>query len=439
MSTQRISIILPTSYDEQGALLKQKKATMPNSTILYLAAMVPKEHHVTVIEETVENINFGVPFDLVALSVLTSNSKRAYDIAAEYRRRGIPVVMGGIHPSCLPEEAAQHADSIVIGEAEDTWPALIEDFQCGRMKKVYQEIKRESLANLPHPRYELIKSNKYLKISFARSNIIPIQTSRGCPFNCDFCSVTKFWGRTLRYRPIQDVVEEIRLSQAKIFFFTDDNFLSNPERAVKLCEAIKPLKIKWFCQMDVNSYRREEVVKAMAESGCLIALLGFESLDPNTLRHVGKGFNRPENYADVFRVLSKFGINIYASLIFGFEGDNPNTVISTLDFLLANKAKIAAFFPLSPNPGTDLYRRMKEAGKLTSEQWWLSNNLERIKYGPGEYSGPELARMAYQYFYSYLSILKRFIPPKKNDLIPLILNLAVRNKIKKSPGLKAIV
>jgi len=439
MSAKRLAIILPTSYDDQGTLFKQQKATWPNLTILYLAAMVPKEYHVTVVEEAVEDINFDAPVDLVALSVLTGNSKRAYDIAAKYRQRGVPVVMGGIHPTCMPDEATHHADSVVMGEAEDTWPALIEDFQRGKMKKVYQEVKRESLANLPHPRFDLIKPNKYRHIALNGSNIIPIQTSRGCPFNCEFCSVTRFWGRTLRYRPIEDIVQEIRMSQGRIICFTDDNFLSSPERTIKLCKAIKPLKIKWFCQMDVNSYRREEVIKAMADSGCFMAFLGFESMDPNTLKRVGKGFNKPENYTEVFRVFSKFGIGIYASLMFGFEGDNPDIVKSTVNFLVANRTKMAAFFPLSPNPGTDLYKRMEEAGKLTNEKWWLSNNLERIKYGPGEYSGLELARMAYQYFYSYLSIFKRLVPPKKNDLIPLILNLAFRNKIKKSPSLKAIL
>jgi radical SAM superfamily enzyme YgiQ (UPF0313 family) len=439
MSAKHIAIILPTSYDDHGTLFKQKKATWPNLTILYLAAMVPNEYHVTIVEEAVEDINFDASVDLVALSVLTGNSRRAYDIASEYRRRGVPVVMGGIHPTCMPDEAAQHADSIVMGEAEDTWPSLIEDFHRGTMKKVYQEVKRESLANLPYPRFDLIKPNQYRHISLNGSIIIPIQTSRGCPFNCDFCSVTRFWGRTLRYRPIEDVVQEIRMSRGKTICFTDDNFLSNPERSIKLCEAIKPLKIKWFCQMDVNSYRREEVIKAMAESGCFMAFLGFESVDPNTLKRVGKGFNKPEDYAEVFRIFSKFGISIYASFIFGFGADNPGVVKSTVDFLVANRARMAAFFPLSPNPGTDLYSRMKEAGKLTSEQWWLSNNPERIKYAPGEYSGLELARMAYQYFYSYPSILKRFFSPKKNDLIPLILNLAFRHKIKKSPDLKAIL
>jgi radical SAM superfamily enzyme YgiQ (UPF0313 family) len=371
--------------------------------------------------------------------VLTANSRRAYDIAAEYRRRCVPVVMGGIHPTFMPDEAAQHADSIVMGEAEVTWPVLIEDFKHGTMKKVYQEVKRESLANLPYPRFDLIKSDKYRHISPNGSSIIPIQTSRGCPFNCDFCSVTRFWGRTLRYRPIEDVVEEIRLGRGKTIFFMDDNFMSNPERTIKLSEAIKPLKVKWFCQLDVNSYKREDVIKVMAESGCFIAFIGFESMNPNTLKSVGKAFNKPETYAEVFRVFSKFGIGIYASLMLGFDGDNPGIVKSTVDFLVANRARIAAFFPLSPNPGTELYRQMELAGRLTNERWWLFNDAERIKYAPSEYSGPELARMAYQYFYSYHSILKRFVPPKRNDLIPLIFNLAFRNKIKKSPSLKAIL
>ena len=434
-----ITIILPTIRDEYEVLIKKKRATVPNLTIFYLAAFVPQGHNVTVVEEVVEDIDFDVPTDLVALSVLTLNSNRAYEIAYEYRKRGVTVVMGGIHPSLLPDEAAEHADSVVIGEAEDTWPRLIDDFQHGAMRHTYREVKRESLANLPHPRYSLIKSNKYLRNLRSRSPIIPIQTSRGCPFNCDFCSVTRFWGREVRYRPIEDVVQEISASHGKTFFFTDDNFLSNPERTMKICKAIKPLKIKWVCQLDTNAYKHKEIIKAMADGGCFIAFLGFESLNPSRLRSMNKGFNKPENYSELFRVFSRYGIAIYASFIFGADGDSPETVLSTVNFLVANKAKSAAFFPLAPYPGTELYRRMNETGRLPSEKWWLSNDSERIKYGPNEKSGIELTRMAYKSFFSYPSIIKRFFPPKKNILFPLMYNLIVNKKFKKSDSIMAII
>jgi radical SAM superfamily enzyme YgiQ (UPF0313 family) len=434
-----ITIILPTIRDEYGVLIKKKRATVPNLTIFYLAAFVPQGHNVTVIEEVVEDIDFDVPTDLVALSVLTLNSNRAYEIADEYRKRGVPLVMGGIHPSLLPDEAVEHADSVVIGEAEDTWPRLIDDFQRGSMRPIYREVKRESLANLPHPRYNLIKSYKYLRDFRSRSPIIPIQTSRGCPFDCDFCSVSRFWGRKVRYRPIEDVVQEILASYGKIFFFTDDNFLSNPERTMKICEAIKPLKIKWICQLDTLAYKHKEVVKAMADSGCFIAFLGFESLNPITLSGMNKNFSKPEKYSELFRIFSRYGIEIYASFIFGSDGDSAETVLSTMNFLVANKAKVAAFFPLAPYPGTELYRRMNEAGRLAGEKWWLSDDSERIKYGPNVKSGVELTRMAYKSFFSYPSILKRFFPPKKNMLLPLMYNLTVNKRFKKSDSIKAII
>ena len=434
-----ITIILPTICDECGVLIKKKRATVPNLTIFYMAAFVPQGHNVTVIEEVVEDIDFDVPTNLVALSVLTLNSNRAYEIADEYRKRGVPVVMGGIHPSLLPDEAAKHADSVVIGEAEDTWPRLIDDFQHGTMRPIYQEIKRESLANLPHPRYDLIQSNKYLRDLRNRSPIIPIQTSRGCPFDCDFCSVSRFWGRKVRYRPIEDVVQEILVSHGKTFIFTDDNFLSSPDRTMKICEAIKPMKIKWICQLDTIAYKHEEIIKAMADSGCFIAFLGFESLDPSKLKSMNKSFNKPENYSELIRVFSRYGIEIYASFIFGSDGDSSETVLSTVNFLVANKAKVAAFFPLAPYPGTELYKRMSEAGRLPSEKWWLSDDSERIKYGPNEKSGTELTRMAYKSFYSYPSIVKRFLPPKRNMLFPLMFNLIVNKRFKKSNSIKAII
>jgi len=299
--TMHIKIIIPTNYDHQKRLFRVKKATLPNLTVRYLAAMVPAKHRVTVLEECLHEIDFDEPIDLVALSVLSSNAKRAYEIADEFRRKGVPVVMGGVHITCCPEEALAHADAIVIGEAEDSWPELISDFENKQLQKVYDRPRRESLANLSHPRFDLITPSDYLSIPFADSRIIPIQTSRGCPHDCDFCIVTKFFGVKVRHRPIEDVIEEIGLSGSKVFFFTDDNFFSNYERAEALCKALIPLKIKYICQLDTLSYKRPDLVELLAESGCITAFIGFESISQNNLKSVNKNFSKARPFVNYLK------------------------------------------------------------------------------------------------------------------------------------------
>ncbi len=437
MSAQQILIIFPTSYYDEGRLLKQKKATMPNLSILYLAGLVPDRHKVSIVDESVSDIDFSFPADLVAVSVITPNAKRAYEVADRFRAQGKTVVLGGIHASCQPEEAAAHADAVVIGEADILWPQLIADHEAGRLRKLYQSAEKPELNNLPHPRFDLVDRTKYIHPPMTSTPIIPIQTSRGCPHACDFCSVTEFWGSRLRFRPIPEIIEEVKLSGARTVFFTDDNFMANPKRTAELCRALIPLKIKYICQLSSFAYKHPELVKLLADSGCVIAFVGFESVSRQGLEAVNKGFNKPAEYGRLFDLLTQHGIHVYASIILGLDGDDEHTVAETVGFLRKQRASIAAFFPLIPTPGTKLYDRLREQGRLYADSWWLSDDHTtrrvRIRYGDGAPTGLQLMTKAMRAFYSPLSILGRYFPYRRNGLLPFVMNLEIALKLKVTP------
>ena len=430
-----IKIILPTSYGYKNRLNKAKKAIIPNLGIRYLAGMVPAEHSISVVEEVVEDLNFDEVVDLVTISVNAFNARRAYEVSKEYKSRGKTVVMGGIHASACYQEALQHADTVVIGEADDIWPQVIDDFIHKRLKRIYRSEPRNDLCNLPQPRYDLIDNSKYLKFPFEKRAIFPIETSRGCPHNCEFCSVSIFWGKKLRHRPIEDVICAIKRSGAKTFLFTDDNFFSDYERAKRLCKALIPLKIEYICQVTTSIVNRPELIRLAANSGCIMVYVGFESIRTESLKNAGKAFNRPEAYHRLCSLLNKSGINVYASMMLGFDGDHYITIRETLDNLTKWKVSSAAFFELIPFPGTALYNRLKSEDRLLDDQWWLSQDDEsyivRIRHDESQVSGINLRNRALDQFFSMGSIIRRFFPPRKGMLLPLYMNIMVKNKLRK--------
>lgn len=325
-------------------------------------------------------------------------------------------------------------DVVVLGEAEDAWPRVLNNFQQGNLQRIYQGNRRESLGNLPVPRFDLIDYSKYIRLPFRKSPIIPIQTARGCPHSCDFCSVSSFWGRKLRFRPADEVCAEIRHSGADTIFFTDDNFVAHPQRIQEMAEALKPLKIKYICQIDSLAYRNPEVIKAIAQSGCFLVFVGFESLNNKNLSNVNKSFNHPSHYPELISLLHKHGISVYASFILGFLHDDPVTAVTTVDFLIDHKVSLASFFRLSPYPGTGLYDRLAREGYLLDKTWWLkrgegSQNV--IRYPENPYNGENLSSLAMHRFFSLRSIVKRFFPFSPSKMPLLALNLHTYRKMRK--------
>jgi radical SAM superfamily enzyme YgiQ (UPF0313 family) len=430
----KIKLICPTTYELDHKLIKLKKATVPPLSILYIAGLTPKEHNVKIVDECVQTIDFDEPVDLVGISVMSSTAKRAYEIADEFRRRNVTVVMGGIHASSVVEEALEHANTVVIGEADDSWKIVLQDASNGKLKRTYKYKRKDPLDNLPHPRFDLLDTNKYIRLPFRRSPNIPVQTARGCPFNCDFCTVSKFWGNKIRFRPIKEVIDEITLSNADTVFFTDDNFVANPRRTLELCDALSRLKIKYFCQIDSLAFKHPEIIQGLKKSGCFMVFVGFESINKENLKTINKGFNEPKDYQTLIKMFHRNKVNVHACCILGFENDDPKTAEETVNFLIKQKVEMASFFRLTPLPGTRLLERMTAQGVLKDNQWWLTKDVavqELITYPNNPYTPGQLKSIANEQFFSWKSILKRFVPPHFFKLDALILNIITHEKVKK--------
>ena len=426
----KIKLIGPTRYLENGKLLKSKKLIIPSLTFPLLAALTPPDIDVSIVNEICEDINFEEKVDLVGITSYTINIHRAYQIADEFRKRNVPVVMGGIHVSMEPEEAKKHADTIIIGEAEETWPQFINDFRNGERKKVYKAEKRPPIANLPIPRFSLINKSHYVDYQ-----LIPIQTARGCPHSCDFCSVTRFSGRRYRPRPISDVINEIKSLGAKYCFFIDDNIFASPSRARELLRALIPLRILWIGQATISAAEDRELIELAQKSGCIELAVGLESLSRKNLKSVRKTINKVEHYEKNLKTYRKAGIRVAASMIFGFDDDESGVFKETYHFLMKNRLPYTYWTALCPYPETPLYKRLKDQGRLKDAKWWLNRN--RRIYGL-EFTGIRMkeevfSKNLYRYyrrFYSIRSIITRALfPPQRKWLPTIYLNLAYRKRI----------
>ncbi|MBP1689382.1 MAG: radical family protein [Deltaproteobacteria bacterium] len=316
-------------------------ALFPPLNLAILAALTPREHQVAIDDGCLGTVGASRSADLVAITAMTAQAPAAYDLADQYRSRGIPVVLGGVHPSMCPEEAAQHADSVVIGEADRLWPELVQDFDHGRMKSRYCDSEAVDLATLALPRRDLLDRNGYVIFN-------SVQTTRGCPFNCNFCSVTSLSGVKYRFRPVEKVVEEIRALDSRFVYFIDDNIIGVPRRSKELFKALLPLKLAWASQVTVNFARDPELMRLARESGCYGVFIGFESVSNNSIRDAGKGVNRPDEYLrDVDRI-HQAGITVWGSFIFGFDHDTLDTFRDTLHFIEKSKMEFAQFSLLQP-------------------------------------------------------------------------------------------
>jgi len=425
-SRYKMLLIYPSQL-LKGKIHKSKKPMMYGLALPLIAALTPPEFGIKITDEIVEDINFEEKTDMVGLSVTTVNAPRAYQIADEFRSRGARVVMGGMHPSVLPEEAGQHADSVVIGEAEGVWGELIEDFKKGEMKALYRGELVRDLGTLPMPRRDLVKKDKY-EVLFE-----PVQTTRGCPFACDFCAVSKFYGRTYRYRPIEKVVEEIKVSGSKHIFFVDDNIAADYRYSMELFEALVPLKLKWISQANITIAQKPDLCKMASKSGCIALLIGLESINSQSLASIGKTFNKVEDYRRSFRVLRKNGIIAIASMILGLDTDDVNVFDSTAKFLQETRVPLTELYFPVPYPGTELYDRLEREGRIRERDW--SNYISEVVFQPKQMSMTDLDEglwKAYEGFYSVPSIMSRLLlPPHRHILTALLANLIHRNSVKR--------
>lgn len=376
-----------------------------------LAGLTPVDIEVKFYDDRMETIPFDEPTDLVAISVETYTARRAYQIATEFRLRGVKVVMGGFHAALCQDEVARYADIVVLGEAENVWHELLDDFRAGRVKKFYKSDIRPSLAGLK-PRREIFLGKRYLPIRL-------IEAGRGCHFKCDFCAVQTYYGATQTRRPLDDILDELRQlkGSSKLVFFVDDNITSNMAEAKAFFRELAPLKIRWVSQASINAAFDEEFLELVEKSGCQALLIGFESLNPENLKSMNKSFNlMGGGFREALKNLRRHHIRLYTTFVFGYDHDTEESFRETLDFAREQAFYIAAFNHLTPFPGTPLYERLKSEGRLLYEAWWLDKrySYNRIPFQPRGLEPERLQQLcvdARREFYSWPSMLRRFGDP----------------------------
>ena len=372
-----------------------------------LAGLTPAGVSISFHDDRMEEIPFDEPCDLVAISVETYTARRAYQIASEYRRRGVPVVMGGFHATLCTQETAQYAEHVITGDAEEAWPEFLDDFRAGRAGKIYHGAAGGAMSRARYDR-SIFAGKRYLPIGL-------VETGRGCNRKCDFCAIQSFFQRSHARRPVADVMDEISqlAGRNKLFFFVDDNFVTGRAQAREFLVELAKLNIRWITQMSIDAAHDEDFLALMARSGCAGVLIGFESLDPETLRGVNKGFALMKGgYEAAMKNLTRHGIRIYGTFIFGNDNDTPESFEAALDFANRHKFYIAAFNHITPFPGTPLYARLEREGRLTMPAWWMDDDYRynMVPFRPRRMS-PEAVHAhcvkARKRFYSPASMIRR--------------------------------
>jgi radical SAM superfamily enzyme YgiQ (UPF0313 family) len=348
--------------------------------------------------------------DLVAITVLTQRAPRAYQLAGLFRQRGIKVVLGGAHVTLCPEEARRHADAIVIGEGETAWRQVLADFAAGRLDARHRCDQLHSLRGLSAPRFDLITNNKYYTL------LRPVQTTRGCPHHCDFCTVTSIYGDSYRHRPVEEVVEDIRAIRrtSRYVFFVDDNLAADREFAARLFEAIIPLDISWSAQLNLRFAEDEDLLRLAVRSGFQMAVCGIENVSPENLASVRKEHvNRPERYGELIRRYRKAGVILLAGMILGFDTDTERTIAENLAFMRTEKIPMISLYILTPFPGTPLFQRFADEGRLLTTDWSRYDSYTCV-YRPAQLSPERLTELywrACRRITTVPAVLRRFTPP----------------------------
>lgn len=331
-------------------------------SLLTVAAETPPGCSVEIADEQVEEVPFERPYDLVGITCMTAAAPRSYEIAARFRERGVPVVLGGMHPSFLPEEALRHADAVCAGEAEGVWPEIVADARTGRLGGVYRAGTLSDLKGLRRPPRELLDRRRYATVQ-------AVQATRGCPHRCAFCSVSAFHQGRHRCRPVEEVAEEVRALPGRFFLFVDDSLAADPGYARALFSALAPLGKRWMSQATLGITDDEGLVQAAASSGCVGLFVGLETFSGCSLENVGKGFNRVDEYRDRISLLHRHGIGVEAGVVFGFDGEGTGVFPATVEALEQVQADMVQISVLTPLPGTPQFRAMDL--RITRRDWSL--------------------------------------------------------------------
>ena len=400
-------------------------------TLHVLASLTPADLEVSAVDEDIDDIDYSQSADLVGITCMTATARRSYQLSDTFRARGAKVVLGGIHPTVLPEEAIEHADAVVIGEAEGCWGTLVEDFRRNRLQRFYRS-DYPDLARAPLPRRDL-------GIDRTIFGAVGLEATRGCPYACEFCSVSDFYGRRVRHRPVERVVEDVRRSGSKVFMITDDNVTGHPQYSRALFKALAPLGITWAGQSSIKLAQDRELLRLCRQSGCAVLFFGLESVSVRGMRDLRKSYNSVRETEEAIRIIEDHGICFHPSIVLGLDTDTRAIFDDTLEFLGRNKIPSVTVNVLTPYPGTRLHQRLRAEKRLLSEDWTHYTH-KCVVFRP-KHMTPEELQEGYRYvmrdFYSLRGVARHLawslgktpVTPKR-ILFMLLWNLAHRKNAK---------
>ena len=415
----------------RGRLWGELGFKFPSLSLAALAAVTPVEWSVALWDENIEPLVPESDADLVAITAMTPQAPRAYQLAAKFKAAGKTVVMGGFHASNLPDEALQHANTVVVGEGEMVWPQLLADFQQGSMQRLYRSTALIEMTDIPVARRELFAGKKYL---FTNT----LQTTRGCPFDCEFCSVTAFYGRKYRKRPVDAVLTElVELRRKNSFaFFVDDNLVADRKYAMELFAGMKGMGFKWLSHAPIDFADDREFIRAAGEAGCVGLFVGFESLNQEALAAMGKVTNTAGSYLDNAKLFRDNGIGILGSFVLGNDTDTPAIFPQLLRFCEEARIEAAIFPILTPYPGTEVRRRLESEGRIISNAW-EDYDMEHVTFRPRGMTVEELQH-GYDWlnrsFYSFGSMYRRIWKLHRSVQVFAPMNIGFRAAIKRKAG-----
>jgi radical SAM superfamily enzyme YgiQ (UPF0313 family) len=422
MNPMKILLLMPHSNAKRGLF---NRFTYPSLTLQQIASITPRNHDVDIIDERFERITFNKKYDLIGISCLTYNSIRGYELSDIFRNQGSKVVFGGYHASLLPDEAKKHADSVVIGEAEFTWPQLLKDFEKGALKPFYIADKLVEPELIPPARHDI-----GVYTPFAEA----IQASRGCPTGCEFCAMQKIEGSKFRGRPVENIIDEMKSIRAKTLFFADASLTINPKYTKSLFDGMKEINAKSQCFGNINVLTRDdELLRKAADAGINKWYVGIESISQENINAAGKGTNKVENYAKAIKKIKDHGMSITGFFMFGFDNDTTDIFNRTLQAIYEWELDAVSFSIVTPYPGTRLFERLEKEGRITSYDW--SKYTEgNVNFKPKRMTEEELLKGIKGVAGEFFSVKKSFARSfNKNNINPVksvvkfTLNLATRS------------